>query len=304
MDRRGFLRAAAVGAAGAALGGCDTKLLNLLNSGEERLWGMNVHPYPEPLRSAQIEALRAMGVRRIRITLGLHEDLASPYLGGYSADYLGILNDFRDPYPEPNSWPTLVRRALRRAPGVTVFEVLNEPVGIPARDYVERYLKPAYDIIKAVDPALRVAAAAPTSTSGGRTWFYQMTDAGADGWCDFRCVHLYQDNAEIYLKGTDRPFLVTESGVQDQGRHVDWWSSTMAHISGILETERLYWYVLADSPDTAWGVISSRSRAGQIGVLSPLYGYVAAKYGPGARTVRVRRGAAPARLLGAARSLR
>ncbi len=282
MDRRAFLRTAAVAAAGGALAACDTRLLNILNTGEEQLWGMGVHPFPDPLRGAQIEALRTMGIRRIRITLGLHRDLAGPYLRGYPAEYLGLVHDYDDPYPDPRRWPDVVRGVVRRSPGVRVFEVLNEPVEISARAYVEQYLAPAYDVVKAIDPALRVAAAAPTSTSSGRTYFYQMTDAGADSYCDFRAVHLYQDNPEIYLKGTRRPFLVTESGVEDRGRHVDWWASKMTHISGVLETDGMYWYALADSTDTQFALITERSRRGQIGILSPLYGYIRDKYGPGA----------------------
>ena len=63
---------------------------------------------------------------------------------------------------------------------------------------------------------------------------------------DYRAAHLYNDNPEYYLAGTDRPFLVTETGVQDPARHVDWWTRTMTHISGVLATDRLYLYALAD----------------------------------------------------------
>ena len=90
-----------------------------------------------------------------------------------------------------------------------------------------------------------------------------MSEAGADRWCDYRAAHLYLDNPEVYLKGTDRPFLITETGVEDPARHVNWWSKTMTHISGVLETDRLYFYALATTPDTGWAVISSRSRGGR-----------------------------------------
>lgn len=279
MDRRAFLKSGAVGAAGLALAGCED-LLQALNTGEEQLWGMNVQPYPgERIRAAQIAALGRLGIRRIRITLGLHSDLAGPYLRGYSAEYLGLLNDYNDAYPDARTWPDLVRRTVQRSPGVNWFEVLNEPVQLSPRTYVESYLKPAYDVIKSINPAFQVVAAAPTGTANGRNWFYQATAAGADLVCDHRAVHEYTDSPEIYLGGTNRPFLVTESGIDDPSRHVEWYSKKMTHISGVLDTNRVYWYVLASDPDTGSAIISSQSTSGNLGVISPLYDYIRIKYG-------------------------
>lgn len=280
MDRRGFLRAAAVAAGGAALAGCDSELLNILNKGEEQLWGMNVHPIGGHLFDAQVETLRRLGVRQVRITLGLSSDLAGPYLRAYRAEYLGLLDHFNTGIPDPAAWPGIVRRAVQRAPGLFCYEVLNEPMALTPRAYVEQYLRPAYDVIKGINPAYQVAAAAPTGTANGRTYFYQMSEAGADRWCDYRAAHLYLDNPEVYLKGTDRPFLITETGAEDPAQHVNWWSKSMTHISGVLETDRLYFYALATTPDTGWAVISSRSRGGQVEVLSPLHDYIKDKYGP------------------------
>lgn len=267
-------------AGGVALAGCDSELLNLLNKGEEQLWGLNVHPIGGHLFDAQIEALRQLGVRQVRITLGLSTDLAGPYLRAYRAEYIGLLDHFNTGVPDPAAWPGVVRRVVQRSPGLFCYEVLNEPMGLAPRVYVERYLRPAYEVIKGINPNYRVAAAAPTGTSDGRIYFYQMSEAGADRWCDYRAAHLYEDNPEVYLKGTDRPFLITETGAEDPSRHVGWWSKSMAHISGVLETDRLYFYALATTPDTGWALISSRSRGGQIQVLSPLYGYIKDKYGP------------------------
>lgn len=279
MDRRQFLKRAALAAAGTTLAGCDADLLNIFNKGEEQLWGMNVHPFSGQIADAQIEALNRLGIRRVRITLGLHSNAAGPYLRGFDAEYIGLLNDFDDPIPDASAWPGLVRKAVERSPNLFCYEVLNEPTDLSSSDYVEDYLKPAYEIIKGINPAYRVAAAAPTGTSKGRLDFYQMTSAGADDWCDYRAAHLYTDQPEALLKGTRRPFLITESGAEDRGRHIEWWSETMTHISGVLETERLYFYALADSDDSGWALISKDSRAGAINVLSPLYDYIRGKYG-------------------------
>ncbi|HEY6001084.1 MAG TPA: twin-arginine translocation signal domain-containing protein [bacterium] len=280
MERRDFLKAAALAAGGVGLAACDSDLLDVFNKGEEQLWGMNVHPVGGALFDAQVETLRLLGVRQVRITLGLETDLAGPYLRAFPAEYVGLLDRFGRGVPDAAAWPGLVRRAVQRAPGLFCYEVLNEPMALSPRVYVEQYLRPAYDVIKGINPAYRVAAAAPTGTSDGRLYFYQMSSAGADRWCDYRAAHLYLDNPEVYLKGTDRPFLITETGVEDPARHVNWWAKTMTHISGVLETDRLYFYALATTPDTGWAIISSRSRAGRAVVLSPLYDYIRAKYGP------------------------
>jgi len=280
MDRREFIKNAALAAAATSLAGCNSDLLNVFNTGNEQLWGLSVHSFDGVLAGAQIEALRELGIRRVRLTLGLHNDLAGQYLRGYDAEYIGLVADYRDPIPDPSAWPGLVRRAVERAPGLFCYEILNEPVSLSAQVYVEQYLKPAYQIIKGINSAYQVAAAAPTGTSGGRIDFYEMTTAGADTWCDYRAAHVYADNPEYYLAGTGRPFLITETGAQDPARHVDWWARTMTHISGVLETDRLYLYTLADSEDSGWALISRFSRPGAIHVISPLYDYIKSKHGP------------------------
>jgi hypothetical protein len=281
MDRRQFLKGAALAAAGTALAGCNSDLLDIFNSGKEQLWGLNVHPFSGTIGAAQIAALQQLGIRRIRMTLGLHSDLAGPYLRGYGAEYIGLVADFNDPIPSAKAWPGLVRQAVERSPGLFCYEILNEPVSLSAAAYVEQYLKPAYEVVKSINPGYQVAAAAPTGTANGRTYFYEMSSAGADSWCDYRAVHDYTDSPEIYLAGTDKPFLVTETGVQDRARHLDWWTKNMTHISGVLSTDRVYFYALSDTEDTAWALISRTSRPGAIRPLSPLYDYIKSKYGSG-----------------------
>jgi hypothetical protein len=102
-----------------------------------------------------------------------------------------------------------------------------------------------------------------------------MSDAGADSYCDYRAVHLYNNNPEIYLTGTDRPFMVTESGTSNRDGHLSWWKDTMPHISKILDTSRLYFYVLLDRPDTGYSLISERPGAdGAPRPVSPVYDHI------------------------------
>jgi len=74
-------------------------------------------------------------------------------------------------------------------------------MALQPRAYVEQYLRPAYEVIKGINPAYQVAAAAPTGTSDGRLYFYQMSEAGADRWCDYRAAHLYLDNPRSTSRG-------------------------------------------------------------------------------------------------------
>lgn len=280
MNRRRFLRTAALTAAGAALAGCDIKrMLDRIADGKERLWGMNIHPLGGEVADAQIEAARAMGIRRVRITLGLHEDLAGYYLRSLRAQFVGLVDDFRGSPPPASQWPALVRATVQRAPGLDCYEILNEPISLAPEVYVQDYLRPAYEIVKRISPGSRVAAAAPTGTSAGLTYFYELTRAGADDWCDLRAAHVYGDKPEYYMLNTSRRLLVTETGVADPALHVDWWSRTMVNTDTVLDPEEQFFYVLADTEDSGFAIISRHSRPGAVAALSPLYDYVRAKYG-------------------------
>ena len=91
----------------------------------------------------------------MRITLGLHTDLAGPYLRGYSAEYVGLLGRLQRPDPDPAArGRSSSGRAVQRSPGLFCYEVLNEPMSLTPRVYVEQYLKPAYEVIKGINPAL------------------------------------------------------------------------------------------------------------------------------------------------------
>ncbi len=281
MKRRDFLKLAAAGAVGATLPGCSEKFLNFLGSGDEKLWGFNVHPYGSSME-VQLKALSELNVRKIRITLGLGRDLASPYISAYPAEYLGIVGDFNLSGVNPASWPNLVRQTVGWSHGVSYFEILNEPDVFHTFDaaaYVRDYLRPAYEIIRELRPSIPVVAAAPAGTTGGRMYFYQMTDAGADDYCDFRAVHLYNNNPEIYLAGTDRPFMVTETGKNTPDKHLSWWVDTMPHIGKILDTEHLFFYVLLDRPRTGYGLIEqSFDPEGGVRPTGPLYDHIRDSY--------------------------
>jgi hypothetical protein len=278
MKRRDFIKLAAAGALGAALPGCDSKWLNLVGDGEEKFWGLNVHPYGGSLDELQLKALRELGVGKIRITLGLGRDLAGFYLRSYPAEYLGLISDFNLRRPDAAAWPSQVREVVGRSGGVSYLQVLNEPDvfhGIGPEVYVNDFLRPAYEIIREMRPDIPIVSAAPANTSGGRVYFFQMTDAGADRYCDYRAVHMYSSNPEVFLAGTDRPFIVTETGTRNRGNHVSWWKDNMSNISKVLDTDRLYFYVLLDRPDDGLSLMApTPDGSGNPRPISPLYDYI------------------------------
>jgi hypothetical protein len=278
MRRRDFLKLAAAGALGAALPACDNKWLNLIGEGDEKFWGLNVHPYGGQTDQMQIQALRELGITKIRITLGLGRDLAGVYLRSYPAEYLGLISDFNLGRPSAAAWPSQVREAVGRSGGVTYLQVLNEPDvfhDIGPEVYVNDFLRPAYEIIREMRPDIPIVSAAPANTSGGRVYFFQMTEAGADKYCDYRAVHMYSSNPEVFLAGTDRPFIVTETGTRNRANHVSWWKDDMSNISKAFDTDKLYLYVLLDRPDDGLSLIASTpDRSGKPRPISPLYDYI------------------------------
>jgi hypothetical protein len=279
MKRRDFLKLAAAGATGLALPSCNSKWFNLFGDGDEEFWGLNVHPYSGSLYTLQLAALRELNIQKIRITLGLGRDLAGPYLSGYQAEYLGIISDFDNWRVNVSTWSANVRDAVNRSAGISYYQVLNEPGlfhNISASEYVNSYLRPAYNIIRELRPGVPVVAAAAPSTSAGLFYFLQMSEAGADSYCDYRAVHAYGGGGpELYLSGTDRPFIVTETGTGNRSRHLSWWTDEMSSISRILDTDRLYFYVLLDQPDGGKSLISGTPDAqGNPQPVSTLYNYI------------------------------
>jgi hypothetical protein len=282
MKRRDFIRVAGGGALGLLLPGCSENLLSLFDHGSESLWGFNVHTYSGSKQTLQLAALRDLGVSKIRITLGLSSDLAGGYINSYAASYLGLLNDYNLSGVTAASWPSLVRQVMNRGYSLSAIEILNEPdlfLQLSAATYVQSYLKPAWEIIKSIAPSLPVVAAAPRGTQDGVIYFFQMTDAGADSFCDYRGVHLYSDTPEQYRYGSDKPFMITETGTSTPSQHKSWWRDSMTHISGVLDTSELYWYALMNSPVDGYSLIADTADAqGNPVPRSDLYQYLKDTY--------------------------
>jgi hypothetical protein len=238
---------------------------------------MNVHPLGERAGDLQRVALHALATSWIRVTLGLVTDTgaARAYVGA-APNMLGLLSDFRLRSLEAARWPDLVEATLRRYPEVRRAELLNEPEQFnelsPMR-YVQDFLRPGFERIRERFPGVMVLAAAPIGNRRkGLDYFRRMTDAGADQFCDYRAVHVYFEDERVLsalASATDRPILVTETGIGAPRQHVRWYTQVIPRIRATLRAELVFWYVLLESAALAGGPVPSNYLATSLIAATP-----------------------------------
>jgi hypothetical protein len=217
---------------------------------------MNVHPLGGGAVGLQRAAIARLGLRWIRVTLGLVSETtaARPYVG-LGPRVLGLVSDFNLGTLEPAAWLDLLDGTLRRYPDVQAAELLNEPehtVGLDPATYVRSYLQPGFELVRDRYPGVAVVCAAPVGDPRkAPDRFRRMTDAGADRFCDFRAVHAYfADEASLgaIRAATGRPILVTETGTAGAADQVRWYTEVVPRLRQVLGAELLFWYVLLEGP--------------------------------------------------------
>jgi hypothetical protein len=227
--------------------------------------GFNVHPYTDYVMAAQIQALNTMQVNWVRTTLGILTDTAGPYIAAIRANILGLIADFNLGPIDKNAWPDLVETVIQRYPSIQYFQILNEPEhfnGIANTEYVLDYLRPAHDLIRRKFPYVRIVSAAPIGQPGGIRDFTEMSLAGADQYCDCRAVHIYFEQDDVspwsaFLKATQKPMMITETGVRRPDQHLNWWQNQIPEMRRVLNTAYVFYYVLLDHPiSTGFEVIT------------------------------------------------
>jgi hypothetical protein len=230
---------------------------------------MNVHPLGGRLTTLQRAALRRLHTPWIRVTLGLvTETMATrPYVGA-APNLLGLVSDFHQRTVDPASWPDMVEATLRRYPEITRAELLNEPAefyGLAPAPYVHDFLRPGFERLRERFPSVAVVAAAPIGNRRkGLDYFRRMTDAGADRFCDYRGVHVYFEDERTLSAirdSTDRPILVTETGIGAPRQHVRWAMEVIPRIREVLKAELVFWYVLLESAALALGPVPPNYHA-------------------------------------------
>jgi hypothetical protein len=233
-----------------------------------------VHPYQDHLRELQFEAIDQIWTGWIRTTLGILDDAAGQYVEAAGGNVLGVLTDFGLGTIPKTDWPDMVVTALRRYPTLQYVQILNEPKvfnDIGNAEYVEDYLRPAHDLIRREFPHMKIVAAAPIGQPRGIQDFKAMSDAGADQYCDFRAVHIYFEESVLnrwstFRYATDKPIMVTETGIRDPKKHFSWWRNALPKMQQLFETPYVFYYVLMEYPTTdGFGLITGeRDTNGKI----------------------------------------
>ena len=253
--RRELLKLGAAAGWALALSGCESSSApDPVVTNELRCF--NVHPYTDAVMAAQIQALTNMRVNWVRMTLGILSDSAGPYIAAVRANILGLIADFNLGPIDKALWPNMVETVIRRYPSIQYFQILNEPEGfngIAYREYVLDYLRPAHDLIRQKFPYVKIVSAAPYGQPGGIQDFITMSLAGADQYCDFRAAHIYFDQTvfapwSAFRRATEKPLMVTETGMSSPTEQVNWWRNQMADMRQILNTDYVFYYVLLDHP--------------------------------------------------------
>ncbi len=234
----------------------------------------NVQPLGGASQALQQQAIRALALRSIRVTLGLASDVAAahPYVRSVP-EALGLVADFNLGPIDPAQWPSLLDATLRRYPEVRWAELLNEPDhfnGLSPERYVQDFLRPGFALVRDRFPGTAVVAAAPVGTlTQAPDRFQRLTAAGADEVCDFRAIHVYFDDDRALAaiaRATGRPILVTETGTNVASQHVRWYTEVIPRIRRALGAELIFWYDLLESADAYPGfsvIANTPDAAGQ-----------------------------------------
>src|SRR5262245_30985050 len=238
---------------------------------------MNVHPLGGRLTGLQRDALRRLHTPWIRVTLGLVTETTAtrPYVDA-APHLLALVSDFHQRTVDPRSWPDIVEATLRRYPETRRAELLNEPAefyGLAPAVYVRDFLRPGFERIRERFPDVTVVAAAPIGNRRkGLDYFRRMTEAGADRFCDYRGVHVYFEDERTLSAirdSTERPILVTETGIGTPSQHVRWATEVIPRIREVLEAELVFWYVLRESAALALGPVSPNYHATSLIAVDP-----------------------------------
>lgn len=136
-------------------------------------------------------------------------------------------------------------------PGRFAAQVLNEPtqfLGIPPDVYVRKYLAPSAVHLKEDDPSLLVVSAATVGSLDGLLRTRALFESGVEHFCDRVAYHLYSRALIPHLRRlATRPVWVTESGIADPARHLEWVTDTFARIRDEIDgVENIFYFDLFD----------------------------------------------------------
>ena len=257
LTRRNFLHLGAASAYALMLGGCTSSSATDPGSSAYGFRGFNVHPYSGQLMTVQMQALSDIRANWMRITLGITSDVAGSYATATRTNVLGLISDFQLTSIDTRDWPDMVEEVILRYPSIQYFQILNEPkvfFDIDNAEYVQEYLRPAHERIRARFPEVKIVSAAPIGQPSGIRDFAAMSAAGADNYCDYRAVHIYFEPDlgspwSAFRVATEKPIMITETGTRTYERQLTWWTEQIPEMKRIMKTDYVFYYVLLEQPE-------------------------------------------------------
>jgi hypothetical protein len=284
MHRREFLRAGVFGLAALRSertskpaiprvnGGINVQPVRRLDTGA----GFKPPLIVPELVDAQIRALYQLGFEHVRVTISFNR-FGSDFVGAIpfvraaralGMDVLGIVGQYtgfdlvqalsrsetRDEVLETYArifGDDLLSVSDSVTPGGFALQILNEPthfLGISPESYVRDFLRPAYYHLKEDDPRIPIVSAASIGSAEGLLRARSMIESGLELFCDRLALHVYGTRFLRELgRLSEKPVWVTESGVGDTARHLEWMTETFDLIRrAIPQVERTFWFQLFD----------------------------------------------------------
>lgn len=247
------------------------------------------------LVALQLRTVYELGFRSMRVTLSFNEFgpdffAAIPYVRAARAlgiRVVGIVDQFGFGYDLLRALtdPGRRRRVLaayidifgtpiapasrRRCPGPLALQILNEPTqarGLAPGDYVLQVLAPVYRDLRELAPELPVLSAAPVGRRAGLWRLREMLVHGVERVCDRVAVHVYDRDLIDDLVGLVRaPLEVTETGVPDTTRHVQWHQEVVAELQArVAGIEEVHWFDLFDFEPGVFRILDIHGTEGAV----------------------------------------
>jgi hypothetical protein len=236
----------------------------------------NVHS-DSSCNGIQLNCLNRLRAQWLRISIPYSDLYAARSFVGRGCAILGVITDYagQGGFIEQlsNNLQEILMTYFETYPSIKYWQLLNEPSSfwnISPTDYVNNYLQPAWNFIRANYPQLALISAAPKGNSQGPILMAEMAAAGLENYCNRVAVHIYNAVTIInYVNILKKPIWVTETGVADQMQHIAWARDTLKSVRAALNPERIFWYVLWD--ESQYSLINIDETSGSLTGSSPLY---------------------------------
>ncbi len=136
-------------------------------------------------------------------------------------------------FPRLDAWGEYVRAVVGRYPGITAWEVMNEPNCWTSPAEYFPYLKSAYEAAKAANPAALVVGGCATSDWRGEPapWTSELLALGGYRYMDVLSLHMYAKVPPETYKGlgTDKMMQHLRDRLASHGRNLPVWHTEKSY---------------------------------------------------------------------------